>query len=117
MKHMAMAVLCFEAIILGLASPVLIVVEDVPVGAGLVSGLGLAVLCLVACGLLRSAAGEWLGHLIQAAAIALGFLTPVMFFVGAMFAALWAGALLLGRKIERDRARWAAEGTEHAGDA
>ncbi|MFD1859126.1 DUF4233 domain-containing protein [Aeromicrobium camelliae] len=108
MKHMAMAVLCFEAVILGLASPVLIMVEDVPVALGLSAGLGLALLCLVACGLLRSAVGEWLGHLVQVGAIGLGFVAPIMFFVGGMFAALWAGAILLGRKIERDRARWAA---------
>ncbi|WP_293786297.1 DUF4233 domain-containing protein [uncultured Aeromicrobium sp.] len=108
MKHMAMAVLCFEAVILGLASPVLIMIENVPVPLGLAAGLGLALLCLVACGLLRTTAGEWLGHLVQLGAIGLGLVAPIMFFVGGMFAALWAGAILLGRKIERDRARWAA---------
>jgi hypothetical protein len=32
-----------------------------------------------------------------------------MFFVGAMFAALWATAYLVGRRIEADKSRWAAE--------
>jgi len=117
MKHMAMAVLCFEAVILGLAAPVMIMVEDVSPALGLSAGLGLAVLCLLACALLRSSAGKWLGPLIQGAAVAVGVVGPIMFLVGGMFAALWAGALLLGRKIERDRARWAADGSEPTADA
>ena len=45
----------------------------------------------------------------QVAAIGLGFVVPVMFGLGLVFAALWTGADLLGRKIERERAAaWAA---------
>jgi hypothetical protein len=55
---------------------------------------------------------EWaylLGYVVQAAAIGLGFVIPVMFGLGLVFAALWAGADLLGRKIESERAAaWAA---------
>jgi len=102
-----MAVLCFEAVAVGLAAPVMIMVDDVPARLGLTAGLGLAAACLVACGLMRSAVGEWLGHLIQVCAIALGFITPLMFVVGGMFAALWVAALWLGRRIAADRARWA----------
>ena len=43
------------------------------------------------------------GHAIQVAAIGLGFLVPIMFFVGAMFAALWFGAFFLGRGSRRTR--------------
>ena len=45
-----------------------------------------------------------LGWALQVAAIALGFVVPVMFFLGAVFALLWGTAYLLGRKIERERA-------------
>ena len=110
MKHLAMAVLCFESIVLGLSAPVMIMVEDVSPAVGIATGVGLAVACLLAAGMLRTPAGEWLGHAIQIAAIALGFVTPVMFVVGAMFAALWATAVWMGRRIESDRARWAARG-------
>ncbi len=49
------------------------------------------------------------GYVVQVAAIGLGFVVPVMFALGAIFAALWAGADVLGRKIERERAAaWAA---------
>jgi uncharacterized protein DUF4233 len=34
---------------------------------------------------------------------------PVMFVVGTMFAVLWATAYFVGRRIEADKARWAAE--------
>ena len=40
----------------------------------------------------------------QVAAIALGFVIPLMFVLGGIFALLWGSAYLLGRKIERERA-------------
>ena len=109
MRGMCAAMLTFEAIVLALSVPVMISVEDVdrPLALGL--GLGLAVLCLVTAGLLRHSWAYGVGHVLQAAAVCLGFLVPVMFFVGAMFAALWALAYLLGRKIETDKSRWADE--------
>ena len=61
-------------------------------------------------GMLR---GEWayaLGWLIQAVAIGLGFVIPMMFALGAIFAMLWGTAYFLGRKIERDRAAAYANG-------
>ena len=49
-----------------------------------------------------------------AAALALGFLVPAMFFLGAIFAALWATADLMGRRIEEERgAAWAAYDASH----
>ncbi len=110
MKHMCAAVLSFQAIILGLSIPVMISVESVsPVIASLIGG-GLAVGCIVVAGLLRYDWAYWAGHAIQVATIATGFLVPIMFFIGLMFAALWLGAFFLGRKIAADKARWAAEG-------
>jgi hypothetical protein len=110
MRHMCAAMLTLQAIILGLSIPVMIAVQDVdPLVASLVGG-GLAVLCLVTTGLLRKPWAYWLGHAIQLATIALGFLVPIMFFIGLMFAALWLGAFFLGRRIEADKARWAAAG-------
>jgi hypothetical protein len=106
---MCAGVLSLEAITLGLTTPVMITVADVGTGVALTVGLGLAVLCLVTAGLLRHEWAYGLGWLIQAAAIALGFVIGIMFFLGAVFAALWATAYLLGRKIERERAAAYAE--------
>ena len=72
-------------------------------------GLGLAVVCLLLAGMLRAEWAYLAGYAVQVAAIALGFVVPVMFGLGLVFAALWAGADLLGRRIERERAAaWAA---------
>lgn len=111
---MCAAMLTFEAILLGLSTPVMISVEKVSPALALPLGLGLAVLCVLTAGMLRRPWGYTLGHLIQVASIALGFLVPVMFFVGGMFALLWITAYLLGRRIEDDKRRWAAEGPDPA---
>ncbi|MCW2766381.1 MAG: hypothetical protein JWO11_2340 [Nocardioides sp.] len=101
---MCAAILCLEAITLGLTTPVLVSVADVALGTALAVGLGLTVVCLLLAGMLR---GEWayaVGWLVQLAAIGLGFVIPLMFFLGAIFALLWGTAYFLGRKIERERA-------------
>ena len=101
---MCAAVLTLESITLGLTVPVLITISDVAVGTALVIGLGLAVACLVVAGLLRKEWAYGLGWAIQVGAVAVGVLVPMMFFLGGLFALLWATAYLLGRKIERERA-------------
>lgn len=103
-RGMCAAVLCLEAIALGLTTPVLISVADVAVGVALTVGLGLAVLCLLLAGMLRAEWAYAFGWVIQAGAVALGFWVPMMFFLGAVFALLWGAADFLGRKIERERA-------------
>ena len=69
-------------------------------------GLGLTVACVLVAGLLRFEWAYWLGWVIQGAALALGFVVTTMFFLGAVFLALWATAYFLGRRIEVDRAEW-----------
>jgi uncharacterized membrane protein len=116
-RGMCAAVLSLEAVVLGLTTPVMIMVAGVTTPVALGVGLGLAVACLLVAGLLR---GEWaylLGWALQVAAIALGFVIGMMFVLGAVFAALWGAADLLGRKIERERAAaWAAYRAERAAE-
>ena len=108
-RGMCAAVLSLEAIALGLTTPVLITIADVDTSTALAVGLGLAVVCLLLAGMLRAEWAYLAGYAVQVAAVALGFVIPVMFGLGIIFAALWAGADLLGRKIERERAEaWAA---------
>jgi hypothetical protein len=114
-RGMCAAVLCLEAIVLGLTTPVMVTLTDVSTRTALVVGLGLALVCLLLAGMLR---GEWayaLGWVVQVAAIGLGFLVPIMFVLGSIFALLWGTAYLLGRKIERERA--AAYAAHEAGSA
>lgn len=108
-RTLCAAMLTLEAVVLALSVPVMISVEDVDTGLAVGLGLGLAVLCVVTAGLLRRPWAFIVGHAVQAGAIGLGFVVPIMFMVGTMFAALWATAYLVGRRIEADRVRWAAE--------
>ena len=104
-RSLCATVLSVEAITLGLTTPVMITLADVPVGTALAIGLGLAGACLLIAGLLRAEWAYWLGHAVQVAAVGLGFVVPLMFVLGPIFALLWATAYGVGRKIERERAQ------------
>lgn len=88
---------------LALTVPVLIWVADVERSTALLSGLGLALLALIAAGFLRTPAGYVLGHLVQAGALALGLLLTSMVVLGLVFTALWVASYVLGRRIDLDR--------------
>ncbi|WKN49782.1 DUF4233 domain-containing protein [Nocardioides sp. Arc9.136] len=103
-RGMCAAILCLEAIALGLTTPVMISVADVDTGVALSIGLGLMVVCLLLSGMLRKPWAYGAGWAVQLAAVALGFVVPIMFVLGGIFALLWGTADLLGRKIERERA-------------
>jgi hypothetical protein len=103
-RGMCAAILSLEAVVLGLTTPVMINLADVPWQTACAVGLGLCVACLVVAGLLRSEAAYLAGWVIQVAAVALGFVIPLMFVLGGIFALLWGTAYFLGRKIERERA-------------
>lgn len=103
-RGMCAAILSLEAITLGLTTPVMVTLGGVPVGTALAIGLGLTLACLLLAGLLRSEWAYTAGWVIQVAAVGLGFVVPLMFFLGAIFALLWGTAVFLGRKIERERA-------------
>ena len=98
------AILSLEAVALGLTTPVMINLANVPWRTACWIGLGLCVACLVLAGLLRSEIAYVVGWVIQVVAIGLGFVVPMMFVLGAIFALLWGTAYFLGRKIERERA-------------
>ncbi|HEY3005925.1 MAG TPA: DUF4233 domain-containing protein [Kribbellaceae bacterium] len=110
MRSLAAIVLGFEAIVLALTTPVLISVSHVDKGTALAVGLGLAALAVVAAGLLRVKAGYVLGWVVQAGAIGLGFVVPVMFLLGSAFAAFWVMAIYLGLRIEEARRAAADDG-------
>jgi hypothetical protein len=103
-RGMCAAILSLEAVARGLTTPVMINLANVPWRTACGIGLGLCVACLVLAGVLRSEIAYAVGWGIQVAAIGLGFVVPMMFVLGAVFALLWGTAYFLGRKIERERA-------------
>ena len=103
-RGMCAAILSLEGITLALTTPVMINLANVPWRTACWVGLGLCVACLVLAGLLRSEIAYAAGWALQVAAIGLGFVVPMMFVLGAIFALLWGTAYFLGRRIERERA-------------
>ncbi len=103
-RGMCAAILALEGVTLALTTPVMINLANVPWRTACWVGLGLCVACLLLAGLLRSEIAYLVGWAIQVAAIGLGFVVPMMFVLGAIFALLWGTAYFLGRRIERERA-------------
>jgi hypothetical protein len=101
---MCAAILVLEAIVLFLTGVVTIGTTELGAGRAVLLGVGLAVLCLVAAGMLGRRGGYPLGWLVQVVAIGLGVVVPAMFFVGCLFALLWVTAYFLGVRIDRERA-------------
>jgi hypothetical protein len=100
MRSLASIVLGFEALLLALVTPVMISVADVEPGTAVPVCVGLALLAIVAAGLLRNQVGYIIGSVIQVAAVGIGFVVPVMFLLGLAFATFWVMAIVLGRRIE-----------------
>ncbi|RKS73834.1 uncharacterized protein DUF4233 [Motilibacter peucedani] len=75
--------------------------SDLSTGWLTVLGGGLALACLLLSGLLRH---EWAfvaGSVLQVVLVLCGLVVPVMWFVGALFAAMWFGFLWLSAKAAR----------------
>ena len=111
-RAMCAGMLGLEAVVLFLTTPVMLTLTDVRTGLALGVGVGLTVACVLAAGLMRRPVGAVLGWAVQVCAIALGFVVPVMFALGAVFLSLYAGSWFLGARIDRERAE-----REQAGDA
>jgi hypothetical protein len=100
MRVVLMTVLIFEVVVFGLAIPVMILISNVPAAAATALGAGAALLAILAAGLLRSRAGYILGWAAQFVGIALGFVTPMMFVVGALLVAVWVLSFGLGKRLD-----------------
>ena len=100
MRVALLSVLIFEAMLFALAIPVMILVSGVPAGAAAGACGAAALLALASSATLRRSAGYPLGWLTQFAGIALGLLTPTMYVVGAIFAALWVVSFILGKRLD-----------------
>ncbi|MEI5582254.1 MULTISPECIES: DUF4233 domain-containing protein [unclassified Agromyces] len=118
-RTLASIVLAFEVIVVFLAAlviwglareegGVLGLPEWVPLAGGGVVILGL----VLTMGLLRHEWAYGLGWALQVVIFASGVLNPAMFVVGALFGGMWAYCMIVGGRIDRDRAASAAPGRE-----
>jgi uncharacterized protein DUF4233 len=103
MRRLCATVLIFETVVIGLAIPVAITIAHTrPAQAGLAGGVLAAAAVLLAAFVGRPGQGWALagGSVLQAAVIATGIVVPVMYGLGAIFAALWVTAIWLARRYQ-----------------
>jgi hypothetical protein len=104
-KRLCAVILVLQAVVTALSIPVAIsVVHADATTAGLTGGV-LAVLGVIIAGLLRYRWAYVAGSVLQILVIATGFMVTTMFFLGIIFAALWATAIWLGWRVEGAPAR------------
>jgi len=106
-RRLSAAVLVLEAVVIALAIPVAIKVSGTDAATAGIAGGGLAVVCLLLCGLLRFGWAYYAGALVQLAAIVAGVLVPLMYVLGVIFAALYVWAIVMPLRHESRQANHA----------
>ncbi|MFJ9924759.1 DUF4233 domain-containing protein [Streptomyces misionensis] len=117
MRTLCSSTLIGEFFIIGFAG--LVAMKDPGLSVStvwLVSGIAM-VLCVLLCGVVTRPGGVALGWALQIALIASGVFVPTMYFMGALFAALWWASVHFGRKIDEAKARFAAQSGASTPDA
>ncbi|MFI1676843.1 MULTISPECIES: DUF4233 domain-containing protein [unclassified Streptomyces] len=117
MRTLCASTLIGEFFVIGFAGLVAMKDDDLSMGTvWTVCGIAMLV-SLLLCGMVTRPGGVQLGWALQVALIASGFVVPTMFFLGAVFAAIWWASVHFGRKIDEAKARFAAmgEGQPEAG--
>jgi len=106
-KVLAPAILLLEAIVVGLAIPVAVVVGGGGARAAWVLG-ALTLVLVVASGVARRPQGVAIGWVCQVLVLLAGFVVPALAFVGLVFLGVWVVAVIYGGKADRIAAARAA---------
>lgn len=102
-RSLASIVLGFETVVVFLAALVTFGLGSVPPAVALGGGVVLCLALVALIGLLRFPWAYPAGWALQAVIVATGFITPAMFFVGALFAAMWTYCMINGTKIDHQK--------------
>lgn len=107
MRTLCSSTLIGEFFVIGFAALVAMKDPDLSTAAvWTVTGIAMF-LCVALCGVVTRPVGVVLGWALQIALIASGVFVPAMYFMGAVFAALWWASVRYGRKIDEAKARFA----------
>ncbi|MEU6671727.1 DUF4233 domain-containing protein [Streptomyces sp. NPDC046727] len=109
MRTLCASTLIGEFFIIGFAG--LVAMKDPDLSTStvwLVSGIAM-VMCVLLCGMVTRPGGVALGWALQIALVASGVFVPTMYFMGAVFGALWWASVHFGRKVDEAKARFAAQ--------
>ena len=101
MRILGAAVLAFEAFLMGFA---LLLAKDNHGSLAITLGIILMIALILNSGIMKRKVGWIMGSIFQLCLIGYGFVVSAMFFMGALFAALWVAAIVVGRKGEAIRA-------------
>ncbi len=96
-------VLLLEAILLFFVTLVVFGLKILTPALAFGGGAAFVVVILITIALLRWPIGAAIGWVIQLALIALGLLTPLMYLIGAGFAAFWIWCFVRARQIDAKR--------------
>lgn len=102
-RAMAATVLVFEALVVLFASLVAKDLSGLSTVQAVGGGVVLAVLLVLASGVLGRPGGYWLGSSLQVAVVGTGLVVPSMIGLGLLFTGLWVAAVVIGTRIERER--------------
>ncbi|MGJ5896987.1 DUF4233 domain-containing protein [Streptomyces niveiscabiei] len=117
MRTLCSSTLVGEFFLIGFAGLVAMKDPDLSMGTVWTVCGTLMFLSVLLCGLVTRPGGVALGWGLQLALIVSGVFVPLMFFMGAVFAALWGASVHYGRKVDEARARFAAQAASTTPDA
>ena len=108
LRQLCGTVLAMEAVVIGLAIPVAIVLEHAnrPLAGGI--GGALALCALLLSGMVGRPRMGWAlkaGTVLQVLVIAAGIVVPAMYVLGVIFTALWVTGIWLARRHETPKAQ------------
>jgi uncharacterized membrane protein len=104
-------VLLLEAILVFFIAITAFGLRVLPAAAAFGGGAALFVALLAIGRLVRYDWGVWLGWVAQATLLSIGLLLPLMWFIGAVFVALWTYCFITGRRLDRRKALHRTETT------
>ena len=107
-RQFGSTILVLEAAVIGFATMAAYGLRVADPGATWAMGGALVVALIVLSRMVARPGGYIAGWVAQGVVIACGFILPMMWVLGAVFAVLWAAAMRIGARIDHERAAWDA---------